>query len=122
MLSDLGLRIHFGHNGTRCPHATEYARRLSVVHTNGFHEVNVSFCECGQPGGHYHGIQVLRSTWFPVTVPEPRTAFTFDVLDSFHHLTLQGKATAWDFYNALLHQTDNAGLNPPSVCHHLVSS
>lgn len=45
----------------------------------------------------------------------PRTAFTFEVLNHFHHLTLQGKTTAWDFYNALVHETDNSGLSSPSV-------
>lgn len=48
---------------------------------------------------------------------EPRTAFTFEALELFHQLTLQGKTTAWDFYSALLYATDNTGLNPPSVSH-----
>lgn len=46
---------------------------------------------------------------------QPRTAFTFAVLDQFHQLTLQGKTTAWDFYNALAHVTDNTGLASFSV-------
>lgn len=46
---------------------------------------------------------------------QPQTAFTFKVLELFHHLTLQGKTTAWDFYSAILHVTDNTGLNPPLV-------
>ena len=52
---------------------------------------------------------------FPASVAQPRTAFTFDVLELFHHQTLQGKTTAWDFYNALAHFTDNSGLHTPSV-------
>ncbi|KIM72767.1 hypothetical protein PILCRDRAFT_15828 [Piloderma croceum F 1598] len=42
-----------------------------------------------------------------------QTAFTFAVLKQFHHLTLQGKTTAYDFHNSLVHATDNTGLKPP---------
>lgn len=80
------------------------------------HQVNVAFCECGTPvGGYYFGIQLLRSSLFPTTIAQPRTAFTFEVLELFHHQTLQGKTTAWDFYNAIMHVTDNVGINPPPV-------
>lgn len=112
-----GLVVHLGHNGQRCPVATLWKRPLNVFHTNGIHQVAVSFCECGrQEGGYYFGIQLFRSTWFPTTLPQPRSAFTFQVLDLFHQLTLQGKTTAWDFYNSIIHTTDNASLNPPVVC------
>jgi CxC2 like cysteine cluster associated with KDZ transposases len=39
----------------------------------------------------------------------------FDALDSFHLLTLQGKTSAFHFYLALVHKTDNTGANDPKV-------
>jgi len=40
-----------------------------------------------------------------------QSAFTFDVLNTFHLLTLQGKVIAYDFYSALQHKTDNTGIS-----------
>jgi len=115
-LYKLGLKVHFGHNGAKCSSPVEFANPLAVVHTNGLHSIRVVYCECRtSPGGYYFGDQLIRSTWFPATVARPRTVFTFEVLDHFHHLTLQGKTTAWDFYNALVHETDNSGLSLPSA-------
>jgi hypothetical protein len=44
----------------------------------------------------------------PASFDRPQTVFTFNVLDTFHELTLQGKTTAYDFYHAILRRTDNA--------------
>lgn len=89
---------------------------LIVVHVNGIHMVNVSYCDCNtRPGGYYPGTQLMRSRWYPSTMARTRTSFTFEVLENFHHLTLQGKATAWDFYQALVHRSDNTGLHEPRV-------
>jgi hypothetical protein len=99
---------------TAAPHA--FNAPFTVYHTNGWHAIKISFCECGGPaGGYLYSNQLLRSLWFPVSLARPRTAFTFAVLTHFHHLTLQGKTTAWDFYNSLLHETDNTGLDFPPV-------
>ncbi|GBE89394.1 hypothetical protein SCP_1600550 [Sparassis crispa] len=40
----------------------------------------------------------------------PRTAFTFDYLNTFHLLTLQGKLNLYDYYKAILRKMDNTGL------------
>lgn len=115
-LFDLGLKVQLGHNGGPCAFPMSQQRPIVVVHTNGIHKVNVAFCECGKPeGGYFCNIQMLRSSWFPTSGIQPRTAFTFECLEHFHHLTLQGKTTAWDYYNAIVHETDNTGLNPPPV-------
>ena len=37
------------------------------------------------------------------------------VLRHFHLLNLQGNVTGYSFYRALEYQTDNTGLDPPSV-------
>jgi hypothetical protein len=59
--------------------------------------------------------QLLRARWFPATFDRPRTAFTFDCLDTFHELTLQGKTPLYDFYYMVLHKTDNLGIRKPIV-------
>lgn len=41
----------------------------------------------------------------------PNSAFTFDVLNTFQLLNLQGKLSAHDFYQALVHKTDNLGIS-----------
>jgi hypothetical protein len=115
-LLDLGLRVQLGHNGAACPVPVTFTTPLTVYHTNGAHLVKVSYCQYGGPaGGYLYPNQLLRSLWFPASLTCPRTAFTFVVLKHFHHLTLQGKTTAYNFYNSLVHETDNTGINPPPV-------
>jgi hypothetical protein len=63
----------------------------------------------------------MRAGWFPVTCNRPQTAFTFDVLNTFHKLTLQGKTTLYDFYHTILCKTDNSKLEKPVVCTHSVN-
>lgn len=59
--------------------------------------------------------QLLRMQWFPATCERPQTVTTFECLSLFHLLTLQGKLTAYDFYMALVHLTDNYGIDVPKV-------
>ena len=58
-----------------------------------------------------HYIQLLRFRCFPSTTTWPKSPFTFDILNTFHLLTLQGKVIAYDFYSALQHKTDNTGIS-----------
>jgi hypothetical protein len=84
---------------------------------SGIHSVNVSFCECvGVPPQR---VQLLRASLMPASVDQPKSAFTFDVLDTFHLLTLQGKTLAYDFYYALDHKSDNTGLRNLKVIFYL---
>ena len=59
--------------------------------------------------------QIIRAGWFPATFDRPQTAFTFESLDTFHELTLQGKTSLYDFYYTVLHKTDNLELNTTIV-------
>lgn len=40
---------------------------------------------------------------------EPRTAFTLDLLNTFHLITLQGKLSVYDFYRAIDRKSNNDG-------------
>lgn len=76
---------------------------------NGYHLVNINWCGCDKTLRHSHHLQLLRSKWYPATLDRPRTAFSFDILDTFHKLTLQGKFNLFDFYLGILQKTDNCG-------------
>ncbi|KAL4065898.1 hypothetical protein J3A83DRAFT_4099337 [Scleroderma citrinum] len=54
---------------------------LVVVHTNGVHYCNVKDCTC--PGAEDSHLQLTMAGLFPATTKQPRTAFTFQVLDDF---------------------------------------
>jgi hypothetical protein len=113
-LYDLGLTIYLGHQGERCSFIGRVLDRFTVVHTNGIHTVKIQLCAC-------HGdrscakFQLIRCSWLPATTEDPHTAFTFDVLDSYISLSLQGKVTREDYYLSISRHTDNTGLNPPKV-------
>jgi hypothetical protein len=103
--------VHLGHNGYPCPIPGYTVDDFTVINTSGVHSVDVQFCGCyGTVGGSHPRIQLLRAGLLPSTHTRPISAFTFDVLDSFHLLTLQGKTSAYDFYLSLVHKSDNTGL------------
>jgi hypothetical protein len=86
-----------------------------VFDISGIHHVSVDFCDCRTGGIVHTRTQLLRARWFPATFNRPKTAFTFDCLDTFHLLTLQGKMPLYDFYHTVLHKTDNMELQKPVV-------
>ena len=110
-LKTLGLRVQLGHVGKkqcggRRPAHTDFV----VLHTNGIHNVGLDYCLCQsteEVGDYWQ--QLMRRKWFPGSVLEPRTACTFEVLELFHRLTLQGKMSLYDFYAGLEKRTDNTG-------------
>ncbi|KAJ3748192.1 hypothetical protein EV360DRAFT_76305 [Lentinula raphanica] len=98
-----GYSIPLGHGGTRCPKATE-PLLLNLVDVNGIHATRVSFCQCVD---HSKWRQLFDANFFPATIDQPQTAFTFELLRYWMILNLQSKITAHHFVAALRHQTDN---------------
>ncbi|KAF4586452.1 hypothetical protein EYR38_010728 [Pleurotus pulmonarius] len=78
-----------------------------VIDTSGIHVVSIRFCGCRFIGDD---IQLLRYRWYPGSSAIPRTAFTLDLLNTFHLITLQGKLSAYDFYLSIERKTNNAGI------------
>jgi CxC2 like cysteine cluster associated with KDZ transposases len=113
-LQQLGLRYQLGHGGSRCPMPTPGPSNFLVFDTTGIHHVTVDFCDCTHHVFHQR-TQFLRARWFPATVNRPKTVFTFDVLESFHELSLQGKTTSYDFYHSILRRSDNLELEKDVV-------
>lgn len=108
-LHSLGLICHLGHNGDPCSRET-LSYNLTIVDLNGWHKVQVGFCACSTntpQNEHYR--QLLRMRWYPASFARPRTAFSFDLLETYHKLTLQGKLNLYDFYLAIIQKSDNQG-------------
>lgn len=109
----MGLRVQLGHNGARCIYPKEGHKDFTVIHTNGLHYVGVAFCNCDDRFPMRQ--QLLRLQWFPATVHYPQTCATFSVLRQFHIITLTGKLSAYEYYRALEHLTDNTSVCVPKV-------
>ena len=113
-LRDLGLTVYLGHQGKPCPFIGRVLDKFTVVHTNGVHTLKIQLCACYGDRSHAK-FQLLRCSWLPATTEDPQTAFTFDVLDSYLLLSLQGKVSREDYYLSISRLTDNTGLDPPKV-------
>ena len=98
-MQQLGIEVHLGHHGQHCPHPENPIKDFTVVDVSGIHTITLRFCAC--PGAPHARYQLLQSSWFPSSLDRPHTAFTFDVLDTFQLLNLQGKLSAYDFYYSL---------------------
>ncbi|KAJ3833604.1 hypothetical protein F5878DRAFT_645810 [Lentinula raphanica] len=110
-LRDIGVTVQLGHRAGETCFNLKIVHDFTVIHTNGVHTVDLSYCNCPNRtvAGEWNQ-QLLRRRWFPATHLEPRTAATYRVLEMFHVLTLQGKVTTYDFYAGLEKLTDNTGV------------
>ncbi|KAJ7731187.1 hypothetical protein B0H14DRAFT_3517920 [Mycena olivaceomarginata] len=97
-LRQLGLRVQLGHSDNRpCAHAHPGRENFVVIAPNGYHSV----------ASHWE--QLLSYGWYPATPDNPQSAITISALKLFHAVSLQGKTTAYHFFNALAKLTDNTG-------------
>lgn len=87
-----------------------------MIDLSGYHLVRVRFCMCSQSSFLDRFRQLLRVRWYPASILRPKTVFTFDLLDTYHKISLQGKLNLYDFYNTILQKTDNCGRLDIKVC------
>ena len=90
------------------PHLVKPTDRscLTVVGANGVHFCNIKYCSCeGSADPH---IQLFAGGLFPATTKEPRTVFTFQVLDDFVRDNVECGTTAMNYYSKLRRVTSNA--------------
>ncbi|KZP03688.1 hypothetical protein FIBSPDRAFT_915265 [Athelia psychrophila] len=108
-LKDLGLRIQLGHGaGEHCVNPVRPAGDdFVVINCNGVHAVGLDYCGCTSAAKET--IQLLRARLYPTSVQAPKTAATFNVLEFFHLLTFDSKASVFEFYHTLTRRTDNTG-------------
>ncbi|KAG1884343.1 hypothetical protein F4604DRAFT_1878735 [Suillus subluteus] len=111
-LKDLGLRVQLGHfAGDSCllperPFNDEF----TLIDTSGVHNIGLDFCGCET--AQTHTKQLLHAAWFPATTADPRTAATFRILEQYHLLSFESKASRYEFYRSIACLTDNTGLRP----------
>ena len=106
-LHALGFVLYLGHHGERCPNLSiTHPRPMTAVHTNGFHKFGVQFCHC--EGGASQAIQLSDHGYFPGTMVQPETVFSFGVLENFHAHTLSSKKSLYDYHDALVKMTNAA--------------
>ena len=108
-LETLGLILNLCHSsGGICPVNPE-TQLITVVDLSGHHSIRVRFCKCSASNFLDSFRQLLRVRWYSASTLRPQTAFTFDVLDTYHKVSLQGKLNLYDFYATIMQKTDNCG-------------
>ena len=109
--SSLGGSLHLGHRGNECPARLSSrnetsAAKLTIVHTNGIHTVQVYYCQCADADRHW--AQLLRHRMFPATTKVPETAFSFAVLKLCHMFTLCAQSSTYSMAQVLRRITNDA--------------
>jgi len=81
--------------------------------SHGIHEVGLDYCGC--EGATAPETQLLRSSLYPVTSMNPKSAATFRVMKQFHLLSFESKCSGYEFYHSIARYTENTGIQPPRV-------
>ncbi|PPQ76396.1 LOW QUALITY PROTEIN: hypothetical protein CVT26_015366 [Gymnopilus dilepis] len=105
-LSCIGYIYQLGHFGRPCPNRAPGSPicNMVVMHTNGFHNVDIGFCACD--GSQSPPYQLMAANLFPASLEKPQTAFTHEVLESYQKLSLRSKINAYDFHRSLQEMTN----------------
>lgn len=107
----MGLRVQLNHTSMSCSNPVPCHANMSVLHTNGIHEVSLDFCGCDREEAHH--IQLLRRRIYPSSQRIIQTCATFDLLELLHKFALTTKAATYDFYRGLEKRTDSTGTKTP---------
>ncbi|PPR02990.1 hypothetical protein CVT24_012178 [Panaeolus cyanescens] len=109
-LKSLGLRVQLNHTSA-CPTPVPCHSNLTVMHTNGIHEVAFDFCGCSRSIPQH--IQLLRRRIYPASQQTIQTCATFPLLDLLLKLSFTSKGSMLDMYTAIEKLTDSTGLHTP---------
>lgn len=121
------MKMHLGHGGNLCPSRfqcpdtvglglDEWAdiedselpaylqppkgsTYFTIVDVTGIHYMDIKYCVC--PNAAPLHIQLLRSRMFPSTIENPRTVFTFAVLDDFVRDNVECGTSASNYFSKL---------------------
>lgn len=123
--AELGVKIHLGHEGERCPTLAadgaaeeKTSVQMRIGHLNGLHKLAVIPCACRGPrqGTESFLSQLVRARLFPGTLSRPTTAYTLEMIEHWHMESLQSKKSTWDYWQALCQKTtkgvDRVRLSP----------
>jgi len=70
-----------------------------IINSDGIHKVSLDYCGCQQ--SLPLTTQLLQAQLFPATTLNPKTMATFQVLETFHLLTLLLKILCFEFYKSI---------------------
>ncbi|THU77010.1 hypothetical protein K435DRAFT_703408 [Dendrothele bispora CBS 962.96] len=110
-LKSLGLVVYLGSH--KCGEVCNQPRMLgsfTVIHVNGLHDICLAYCNRDKFRAGEWRQQLMRRQWYPATHIDPHTCATFEVLNHFHIMTLQGKVNTYNYYNGLEKLRNNANL------------
>jgi hypothetical protein len=78
---------------------------ITIIDRSGVHEIGVRWCCCAN--APERDMQLMAAGLFPATFRNPRTAFTFRVLEEFHLDNLECKTTPSQFFSRLRRLTSD---------------
>ena len=78
---------------------------ITIIDRSGVHEISIRWCCCLDAPGR--DMQLMAAGLFPATFRNPRTAFTFRVLEEFHLDNLECKTTSSQFFSRLKRLTSH---------------
>jgi len=86
---------------------------ITIIDRSGIHEIGVRWCCCLD--APECDMQLMAAGLFPATFRNPKTAFTFWVLEEFHLDNLECKTTPSQFYSCLRRLTSDKFQNAVPV-------
>ena len=112
-LFDLGVTYQLGHDGGPCliPSRTF---ELTVFNMSGVQRVRIKYCHCSKPYIPSRR-QLFNIDWFPATIRQPGTVFTFPLLDYLHELQTRSKLNLYDYHATQVSLENPCELKPKIV-------
>ncbi|EJD33797.1 hypothetical protein AURDEDRAFT_28973, partial [Auricularia subglabra TFB-10046 SS5] len=107
-LRECGLELHLGHDGRKCPESsTMRTIEMTIADVTGIHTLMVNPCCCRGIGEVAADDieQLILARLFPATFSNPRTAYTFRLMEHWHLDILQGKKPVYDYWISLQRRT-----------------
>jgi hypothetical protein len=72
---------------------------MTIVDRSGIHEIGIAWCCCVEAPQHH--MQLMMEGLFPAMFHNPKTVFTFQVLEDYHLDNLECKTTPNQFFSHL---------------------
>ena len=88
---------------------------IAIINRSGIHKIGVRWCCC--PNAARRDMQMMKAGLFLATFQNPKTAFTFRVLEEFHLDNLKCKTTPSQFISRLRRLTSDEFPNTVLVGH-----
>lgn len=93
---------------------------LTIIASTGIFKRSIRWCHCAKSSKQYVQL-LLRAKLFPASFKNPKTAFTFEVLDQFRLDALECKTAAMNFMSKIGRITNEAfpsqvPVGPPTNC------